>query len=409
MVPDVEDTPLPDRVATGVGVAKKLALFLDGTWNSIDSSTNVRRLFESVLPTGRDGAAQKSYYDIGVGAAAGEKWRGTLGYGLSTNVLEAYAWLVEQYEENDEIYIFGFSRGAYTARSVAGVIATCGLLRRGAPLSVEDVYERYRQGDAVRPIWKIDYAKSQGQAVTPEEERMLANARRVPVKMIGVWDTVGALGIPFGNSPISAQRFRFHNADLSKLYEHAYHAMAIDENRKAFKPTLWTRFRKAAPDPGGRPATAAGQKVEQRWFVGAHSNVGGGIAGSDMSQRPLAWMRGKAERAGLAFSPLSLTGHEHEGPIADSFGEFMFGVYSLFGLRSRFHRTIAAPTREVKGGLSDTINETVDGSVFERWRSDPAYRPPGLVEWSARTGIDPGTAVGAIDARTGAPVEGAVQ
>lgn len=390
-------------------MGKRLALFLDGTWNSIDSSTNVRRLFESVLPSGRDGAAQKSYYDIGVGAAAGEKWRGTLGYGLSKNVLEAYAWLVEQHDEGDEIYIFGFSRGAYTARSVAGVIATCGLLRRGASMSVEDVYERYRQGKTVRPIWKIDYEKSQGRTVTSDEERVLANARRVPVKMIGVWDTVGALGIPFGNSPISAHRYRFHNTNLSKLYEHAIHAMAIDENRKAFKPTLWTRFRPSAPDPGGSPPPPADQTVEQRWFVGAHSNVGGGVAGSEMSQRPLAWMRGKAEQAGLAFAPLSLTGHEHEGPIADSFREFMFGIYSLFGLRGRFHRTIAAPTREVKGGLSDTINETVDGSVFERWRSDPGYRPPGLVEWSARTGIDPGTAVGAVDARTGDPVQEAAR
>jgi len=358
-----------------------------------------------MLPQGADGVEQKSCYDVGVGATPGEKWRGSLGYGLSKNVVEAYEWLVGQYDDGDEIYIFGFSRGAYTARSVAGVIATCGLLRRGSAMTVEQLYERYRQGKAVRPIWKIDYAKSQGAPLAADEQRLLDNARRVPVKMIGVWDTVGALGVPFGNFPgLSERRFRFHNTNLSKLYDFAYHAMALDEHRKAFKPTLWTKFRPAKPDPEGSSAPRSDQVVEQRWFVGAHSNVGGGIAGSDMSQRPLAWMREKAERAGLAFAPLSLTGQEHEGPIADSFREFMGGVYSFFGLRGRFHRTVAAPTREVTGGFSDTINETIDGSVFERWRSDPTYRPPGLVEWRGRTGFDPGTIAGAIDARTGNPV-----
>jgi uncharacterized protein (DUF2235 family) len=386
-------------------VGKRLALFLDGTWNNIDSSTNVYRMHKALLPAGADGIEQRGYYDEGVGAGAAEKWRGSLGYGLSRNVLDAYRWLVENHAPDDEIFIFGFSRGAYTARSLAGVIATCGLLLPGAAMTAAEVYARYQHGKAVRPIWKIDYEKSKGRPVGAEEKRLLDNARRVPIRMIGVWDTVGALGVPFGNFPgLSERSFRFHNTNLSKIYQHAYHAMAIDEHRKAFKPTLWTRFRPVSPDPGGSSPPLADQIVEQRWFVGAHSNVGGGVAGSDMSQLPLGWMRGKAERIGLAFAPVPLAGREHRGPIADSFREFMGGVYSMWGLRGRFHRTIAAPTREVKGGFSDTINETIDASVLDRWRADAGYRPPGLVEWSRRTGIDPAAVTAAVDARTGAPV-----
>ena len=385
---------------------KRLALFLDGTWNNIESKTNVWQMSEALLPAGVEGLEQKPYYDPGPGGISGEKWRGSLGYGLGRNVLEAYSWLVNNHGDGDgdEIYIFGFSRGAYTARSLAGVIATCGMLKPGAGLSVEEIYARYQRGKDVRPIWKLEYERSQGRPVDAEEQRLLASARRVPIRMIGVWDTVGSLGVPFGNFPgLSARRFRFHNTNLSKIYEHAYHAMALDEHRKAFKPTLWTRFRPAVPDAQGASARPSAQVVEQRWFVGAHSNVGGGVPGSDMAALPMAWMRGKAQGLGLAFQPVRLNGSEHRGAISDSFKHFMFGLYSIAGLRPRFHRAVAAPTRTVKNGFSDTINETIDGSVFDRWRSDSAYRPPSLIEWSRRTGLDPAVQAGSIDARSGAP------
>src|SRR5262245_59688939 len=117
---------------------KRLAIFLDGTWNDPSSRTNVVKLFDLVAPRGADDVVQKSYYDAGVGTKWYNKLRGgTVGAGLSKNVRQAYSWLLENYADGDEVYIFGFSRGAYTARSLGGLIAGCGLANRGAPFNVE--------------------------------------------------------------------------------------------------------------------------------------------------------------------------------------------------------------------------------------------------------------------------------
>lgn len=379
-------------------VGKRLALFLDGTWNNIDDNTNVWRLRSMLAERDAQGVPQRAYYSTGVGTARGEHIRGgALGYGLSRYVRAAYRWLIEQYDDGDEIFIFGFSRGAYMARSVAGLMKTSGLLFPGAPISVEQVYERYRSRAA--PIWRIGRDGPRDAA----EERLIENSRRVPIRMIGVWDTVGSLGVPFGRiRGVSRQALQFHDTDLSDTFQHAFHAVAVDEHREAFKPTLWTRYRPGEEPP--RPMRPR-DEVEQRWFVGAHSNVGGGIANDEMAQLPLAWLKDKAEALGLAFrQPVRIRGGEHRGAINDSFAEFMKGAYRLFKLNRRYHRTIGADERQVKGGHSLPVNETIDASVFDRWRGDPDYRPPGLAAWSRRRGIDPGSVTTSLDARTAQPV-----
>ena len=391
--------------------SKRIALFLDGTWNNVDSNTNVWRLRCLVAEKDPAGTEQRAYYHAGVGTAEGESVRGgTLGYGLGREIVRAYRWMIENYEAGDDIFIFGFSRGAFMARSLAGLVATCGLLRPGSPLSVEQLYARYRLHKAARPIWKIDFEHRQGRPITPDEARLLQYSFRVPIKMIGVWDTVGALGIPFGNIPgLSRRRFRFLNTNLSKLYDNAYHALAIDEHREAFSPTLWTRFTPAIPDPPGTGSGSGGAKraVEQRWFVGAHANVGGGYVDDELAQVPLAWLKGKAEGLGLAFRfPVPLQGGEHRAPTTDSFAAFMRGFYRLFKLGRRHHRAIGAGPRAVRGGTSDTVGETIDGTVFDRWRADAAYRPPGLAEWAGRLGVDPAAMTSAVDAKTAAPLGG---
>lgn len=116
---------------------KRLALFLDGTWNAVGDNTNVWRLKSLCSETSADGLPHVTYYDVGVNGFLG----GTFGKGLSENVAEAYKWLMDQYNPEDEIFIFGFSRGAYTARSLAGFIAKYGLLRPGAPLGVNQLYD----------------------------------------------------------------------------------------------------------------------------------------------------------------------------------------------------------------------------------------------------------------------------
>ena len=376
-------------------IGKRLALFLDGTWNNINDNTNVWRLRSLLAEKAADGTPQRAYYSTGVGTARGEYLRGgALGYGLSKYVRAAYRWLVEQYDPGDEIYVFGFSRGAYMARSLTGLIKTSGLLLPGSPLSVEQVYERYRS--EAKAIHRIEFDGPRD----AEERRLVAYSRRVKIRMIGVWDTVGSLGVPFGRiRGISSDTIRFHDTDLSTIFEHAFHAVAVDEHRAAFSPTLWTQFRpEEEPWKPLRPL----DEVEQRWFVGAHSNVGGGIANDEMAQLPLAWLKAKAESLGLAFRyPVPIGGDEHRGPISDSFAEFMRGISRIARLNRRHYRAIGAPERTVTRGRSRTVNETIDASVFDRWRTVPGYRPPGLVEWGRRRGVDVGSVAGTVYAATG--------
>ncbi len=391
---------------------KKLIISCDGTWNTPDDKqddvpapTNVVRLHNSLASADDAGIEQRKYYHPGVGTDGSKLERlkgGSYGLGISQNIMSAYRWLADNYETGDQIFLFGFSRGAFTARSVAGMIARCGLLRPGSPLSVEELYERYRLDDRAPSFVELHQTKE----LPPGEKRLLRHSRRVPVKMIGVWDTVGALGIPFGNIPgISRRRFGFHNTRLSAIFEHAYQALALDEHRAAFAPTLWTRFTPDTPDPPGKRRVRP-TIVEQRWFAGAHANVGGGIAGDDLPQLPLAWLMKKASDLGLAWrGEVVPTGHEIGAPIHDSFRSFLGGFYRIFKLGRRFHRRVAAPAVPGEKGTWLSVNETIDASVFDRWRKSSGYRPPDLRRWAAEVRMDPAKLRGTVDARSGAVIE----
>jgi hypothetical protein len=193
-----------------------------------------------------------------------------------------------------------------------------------------------------------------------------------------VWDTVGALGIPDVASwfPFSRKRYQFHDTELSRIVRFAYHALALDEHRADFKPTKWTRL------PGnlspGESATAKKPEqieVEQRWFVGAHADVGGGEktdgaghAPDPLPDLPLAWLQAKASSAGLAFdAPFVPLPDAELGTPNNSYAQFMYGLYKL--VKPPFVRTIG-------GG----VNETVDASVWQRWSKVAGYRPPTLTD-----------------------------
>src|SRR5262249_4969885 len=123
---------------------KRLALFLDGTWNVVKDNTNVWRLNALLGSRSSDGCEQLAYYSTGIGTKFGDRVRGGMwGSGIDTKITDAYEWLIKNYGADDEIFIFGFSRGAYTARSLAGCIHKCGLLQPGAPLGVNQLYRRY--------------------------------------------------------------------------------------------------------------------------------------------------------------------------------------------------------------------------------------------------------------------------
>lgn len=319
-------------------MGRRLAVLFDGTWNNARTHTNVTRMRDAI----RRGDDQLCLYDEGVGT----KWYnrlsgGAFGRGLSENIREGHAWLSRHHAPGDDIFVFGFSRGAYTARSLAGLIRKCGLLNTVSEATVGAAYELYRD----KRVHPNDPAAVDFRA---------RHARETRVRFIGVWDTVGSLGIPISQVPFSRDFYQWHDTELSKSVDYACHAVAVDEHRKDFAPTVWT------------VAKPENVKVEQRWFAGAHSDVGGGEGGT-LPNLALRWLQDMAEEAGLVLrEKVPVQPSDERGPIADSYGGFAFGLYRLF---SRRHpRTFGTG-----------VNEVVDDSVWRRWRADPGYRPAALL------------------------------
>jgi hypothetical protein len=217
---------------------------------------------------------------------------------------------------------------------------------------------------------------------------MLKYSQPAKIKAVGVWDTVGSLGIPaFSIEGISRPTFGYLHTGLRIHIENAYHALAIDEHRKDFAPTLWDVRRPTDPNAviaAPRPIS----RTEQRWFVGAHANVGGGYASDVLPQMPLRWIMKKASVHGLTFrNDVDIDGDVNTAPINDSYKDFAYGVYSK--IVNPLFRKIGEDPEIRDDGTHTNVNETIDGSVFERWRTLPDYRPPNLSEWANRKKVDP--------------------
>ena len=365
---------------------KRIAIFLDGTFNTLVNNTNVWRLKALCEPTS---ANQTVYYSKGVGTNHGEEVRGGAeGYGIDQEIIDAYTWLTECFKSGDEIFIFGFSRGAYTARSLSGLICKCGVLSPGAPLSIEQLYARYDRGTG-----QTLHELLLGHTPTDLEERWIVKyCQPTNVKMVAVWDTVGSLGNPI--SPMKAKISEYHYLDthLRLQNEFAFQALALDEQRKCFEPTFWTKTSaNAAPASGPPPRNLT--QVEQRWFVGAHANVGGGYPSDVLAQPPLQWLMAKAAALGLQFRGTLVADQQvPTAPITDSYALFGKGFYRL--ISRRFYRPIGTGPEVGTERTTERINETIDGGVFERWRGNSDYRPANLKAWALRKGADPATFVG---------------
>jgi hypothetical protein len=370
---------------------KRLALFFDGTWDVPQNNTNVWRLYLMLAERDAGGIQQRSFYDEGVGTKRRDHLTGGMfGAGLGENVRLGYRWLMQHYDDGDEIYLFGFSRGAFTARGLAGLIARCGLLKPDAPMSFWDLFERYKKGDAVRPIYELIQLRDAGKTDFNFEERVLlkhAWYKRNLITLVGVWDTVGALGVPWGNIPgISSRSLRFYNTHLTTVVKNAFQALALDEHRHPYWAMLWTNFVPWPPAPG-HVETFDNRTIEQRWFSGAHGNVGGGYIEDLMPQRPLAWIQGKAAACGLGFRSLVQLNDDdlHCKPV-DSYAEFLFGAWQW--VCPRYVRWVqSSPVRKPTGWV-ETVNERIDRSVFHRCQLDRTYRPLSLGEWARRKGYD---------------------
>ncbi|GLS45893.1 DUF2235 domain-containing protein [Methylobacterium brachythecii] len=364
---------------------KRLVVYLDGTWNSVDSNTNVWRMRALTASKGKDGRPQLVYYGLGVNGFLG----GVFGHGLDDNIRLAYEWLIENYNEGDEIFIFGFSRGAFTARSLAGLVAIDGILKAGSPIGTSELFRRYRKGDE-ESIWRLKEAEQAGDTgkLTDQERWLLKYSQPANVKMIGVWDTVGSLGLATGKIPgVSRSSFDYLQTGLRIHILNGYHALAIDEHREDFAPTLWDVHRSNNEKAVfATPRTLA--SVEQRWFVGAHANVGGGYETDLLAQAPLRWIMEKAQSHGLQFrSEVEFDGDALKAPTVDSYALFGRGLYKL--VSSPLYRIIGQEPEQRPDGSHTNVNETIDTSVFDRWRADPEYRPKNLIEWAERKRVDP--------------------
>ena len=375
---------------------KRLVVFLDGTWNSVDSNTNVWRMRALCAAKGKDGKPQLVYYEVGVNGFLG----GVFGQGLDENIRLAYEWLVENYNDGDEIFIFGFSRGAFTARSLAGLVAREGILKAGSPVGLTELFDRYKTGND-KTIWTLKDVEASGDTskLTEQERWLLKYSQPAKVKVVGVWDTVGSVGVAAGNiRGISRSQFDYLQTGLFLPILNGYHALAIDEHRNDFAPTLWDVRH---PPNAVRPLS----NVEQRWFVGAHANVGGGYETDLLAQAPLRWMMQKAEAQGLSFrSEVALDGDALKAPIIDSYNSFGEGLYHL--VSPALYRIIGREPDVRANGTYINENETIDVSVFQRWRADPKYRPTNLVEWAQRKKVDPAqlqTSVRADDPHVAVP------
>ena len=293
---------------------RKLIVCCDGTWNSRDAPhavTNVAKMARALRPLDDSGIAQLIYYHPGVGTGdrVDQFLGGAFGVGLSGNVQSEYAFLADNFNYGDQIFLFGFSRGAYTVRSLAGLIGLLGLMQKVDMDYFPQVYKIYMSReyrDVLVRGQDLAAAKDALRKLFPEGEangknaellQTVDNSRRTAIHFIGVWDTVGSLGVPYGPlSSIAASRYNFHDTDLSEAVNYAYQALAIDERRGAFPPTLWTR----KEGRGALPEEQAHKQVlEQVWFAGCHSNIGGGYEDCGLSDISFLWMVSKAAAAAL--------------------------------------------------------------------------------------------------------------
>jgi uncharacterized protein (DUF2235 family) len=456
---------------------KRLVLCFDGTWNNLKSHTNVSKFYSEIADETTGPSCQRKFYDEGVGTGRFDKIRGgVFGSGLDKNIRTGYGWLSSLYEEDgdslapprspsdpqptgaacpkeplpsdakrrsngelletprhssgrefvdgSEIFLLGFSRGAFTARSLGGLINYLGipLLERGTTSAAVSLSDHPK----IAAAWKLyaarPTAKERAQATGSNAQEILRHddAVRVfrtqgiyPVRLhfVGVWDTVGALGIPkvfdYDWVPRFSSQYEFHDATLGESIRNAFHAVAIDEHRVPYAPTLWT---------AAQPTTEA---VEQRWFPGAHADVGGGYEDDLLPAPPLEWLAKRAAACGLEFindrhlasangkvlpaikqapAAFDLDGREYLSPVHDSYAEFMGGVYRVV----RSLPFMGGPVYRRMLVAVDGLNQTIDETAFAKWRADTGYRPPNLGQ-AGRTDVSFNAAIGNDVNRFGRP------
>ena len=390
-----------DRTAARKAEGRNLVILCDGTGNELggafsDEISNIR--ISNVLKLYRiaeKGKRQLVYYSPGVGTIGRVDWLYrwkqkalaviglAMGYGLDANVLGAYRFLVENWQEGDRIYIFGFSRGAWTARVLAGFVHLVGLVRP-SQLNMCDnalaTYKRAAKEDKLPIAWH--FAKVIG-------------ARFPPIHFIGVWDTVASVMVPRARAWLpSFETLPYTRTNPSvRIFRHA---LALDERRRMFRVAPWAQPQLHIPNRF-EPSAKQDQDIEQRWFPGVHSDVGGGYREdeSGLSKRPLIWIAEEAAKAGLRITRSNLlkyakgegladddhhyTAPDAAAPMHNSLG---WGWKPLEILPKRVkYRQWKRPSLfgfYLPWGEPRPVDlaHILDESVHERRRMDSKYRPP---------------------------------
>ncbi|MBW4935356.1 DUF2235 domain-containing protein [Marinobacter sp. F4206] len=330
-------------------MVERLVICADGTWNRPeedlhkDVPTNVLRMARAISPLTARGWPQHVFYDWGIGSYYNAVIGGATGRGIHKNIMDAYRYIVQNYEPDTELYFFGFSRGAYTVRSLCGLINNCGILKRPDARLIQKAFDHYKKTGKEYAPAGAESLKFRAEHSHPSRE----------IHFVGVWDTVGALGVPFSLLGLFDRKDEFYDTKLGSNVRVARHALAIDERREDFEPTLWR------PRPG--------LDLKQVWFAGSHSDIGGGYPADEgglfASDIALDWMVQEARAAGLEIEP-----HLPAAARPDARAKLHNSRRHIF----RFSQPLIRPLK-----VAD-VETTIHPSVKDRWRLDPGYRPPNL-------------------------------
>lgn len=341
----------PPEIPEVASTKKRIVICADGTWNRPeedpeDQATNVLKIARAVKPFGDDGVPQQVFYDWGLGSYHDSAISGATGKGIHKNIVDGYRYIVHNYSPEDEIYVFGFSRGAYTVRSLCGLINNCGILKRTHANHIVKAFDHYQKLGA---DWQPNGAKAiQFRDSFSHPDRS--------VHFVGVWDTVGALGIPLSFLGLMDPSDEFFDTKMGENIRCARHALALDELREDFEPTIWIDRDKETK-----------QGMQQVWFPGVHSNIGGSyvpdLDGGLLSDIPLKWIATEASKQGLTFEK-HLASSLHPKPTA-----------KLHNSRNRIYRMRPKYHRPIDHGQGEIL---IHSSVQERWNTDTMYRPENL-------------------------------
>jgi uncharacterized protein (DUF2235 family) len=337
---------------------KRIVICADGTWNrpeqlhKDDCPTNVLQFARGVSSHDENNLKQIVFYDWGIGSYHDKLSGGSFGGGLEKNVMDAYRFLVHNYEPGDELFFFGFSRGAYTVRSLCGLINNCSILKAVEGKRVEEAFalyknKRHKPNDTFSHEWRANYAVQQ----------------EVIIKFVGVWDTVGAMGLPFSVFGLIKDKHLFYDRKLGSNVKKARHALALDELRDDFEPTIWD------PKPG--------LDLEQVWFSCVHSDVGGSYLpdedGTVLADIPMLWLQDEARAEGLKFDAYmqDVTLNSH----ASQHNEYK-GKYRLLGKRQRIIPDLNVIPTSIHRSVQQRYNQGYTSKTIEAYIASHGEWPP---------------------------------